>query len=100
MSNPVGGLTEFSENNSADDKPFPNRPITRAFARENNINSDDDKILVDFGNLSMAQSTFSLETLIKLIPEFDGKKGGENIYRFFKACDFAMRNVDPSMKTV
>lgn len=98
MSKPVGSLTEFSENNSADNNPPINRPVTRAFARENNINSDDDKNLIDLSNLNMTQPTLSLETLIKLIPDFEGKKGGD-IYRFLNACDFAMANVDPSLKT-
>jgi hypothetical protein len=47
----------------------------------------------------MAQPTLSLETLIKCIPNFEGKKEGD-IYQFLNACDFAMENVDPSLKTV
>jgi hypothetical protein len=47
MSNPVRGLTEFSENNSAVNNPTINKPVTRAFARENYINCSDDKNLID-----------------------------------------------------
>lgn len=44
-------------------------------------------------------ANLSLETLIKLIPTFEGKPGGE-IHPFLNACDFAMQNVDPTLKPV
>jgi hypothetical protein len=50
-------------------------------------------------NLNLAQPSLSLETLIKHIPNFENKKGG-GIYRFLNACDFAIGNVESSLKTV
>lgn len=104
MPNPIGKPTESGKDNSDN---LPNRPETRSTTRtkleisKNNTTSiNKAEYLIDFENQNMAEGKLSLETLIKLIPKFEGKKGGDNIYQFFNSCDFAMKNVDPSLRDV
>lgn len=103
MPNPVRGPTVSSKD---DFDNLPNRPATRSVTKakleilkDNTYNCNKSEYLIDFENQNMAQGHLSLETLIKLIPNFEGNQGGE-IHRFLNACDFAMQNIDPSLQPV
>jgi hypothetical protein len=80
MLNPVEKTTDSGKDNPDN---LPNRPVTRLITRhkleilENNTNNlNKSEYLIDFENQNMAEGKLSSETLIKLIPSFEGNKGG------------------------
>jgi len=104
MLSPVGGPTESDKDDS---DSLPNKPETRVVTKarlEILKKGSTDKFnelesLIDLEDQNMSSANLSLETLLKLIPTFEGKQEGE-IHRFLNACDFAVQNVEPSLKPV
>lgn len=98
MSDPNKKPSELSDDTPRD-LTIPNKPITRSQTKTKTQNSDNSDSLNNFKSSKMANTGVSIETLIGLIPRFEGTNRGE-IYRFFNACDFAMQNVDSVLKPV
>ncbi|KAL4127053.1 hypothetical protein QTP88_011251 [Uroleucon formosanum] len=90
-----------------------NKPLTRLQNKKNintNLNLLDKISLIDLNDKNtilkptnvMAnnkQTILSLETAIKLVPQFNGENP-QDVYPFFSACDFVIKTVDEECRPI
>lgn len=83
-------------------------PLTRLRSRNKKINILDTSLVIDDKNpileptntMANSKQTFiSLETAIKLVPQFNGENPTE-VYPFFSACDFVNKTVEEGCQFV